>query len=171
MPVIQQFIKPGSTVISDQWAGYSEIGQYSYQHLTINHSEPFVDQSTKAQTQNIDCTLSHTKGKLKRMRSTTRDLLETYLVELKWRRNSSPSGPALRRSQTSSDTSTNTSRSNCSFHLIWTFQFDLFQLVAHFNAMIMSSVRQMLLNFPLRFQSDVAVLSVLCRSFSLCFVS
>ena len=56
MPVIQQFIKPGSTVISDQWAGYSEIGQYSYQHLTINHSEHFVDPGTEAQTQNIQCT-------------------------------------------------------------------------------------------------------------------
>ena len=35
MPVIQQFIKPGSTVISDQWAAYSEIGPYGYQHLTV----------------------------------------------------------------------------------------------------------------------------------------
>ena len=46
MSVIQQFIKPGSTVISDQWAAYSEIGQYGYQHLTVNHSEHFVDPGT-----------------------------------------------------------------------------------------------------------------------------
>ena len=71
MPVIQQFIKPGSTVISDQWAAYSEIGQYGYQHLTINHSEHFVDPGTEAHTQDIECTLSHTKGKPTRMRSTT----------------------------------------------------------------------------------------------------
>ena len=103
------------------------------------------------------------------MRSTARDLLETYLVELMWRRKFSPSGPALRRSQTSSDTSASSSRSNCSLYSIWTFQFDLFQLVGHFNTIVMPCVRQMLLNFLLRFQCDVAVLSVLCRSFSLCF--
>ena len=68
MPVIQQFIKPGSTVIKDQWAAYREIGQYGYQYPTINHSEHFVDQGTEAQTQNIECTLSHTKGEPKRMR-------------------------------------------------------------------------------------------------------
>ena len=68
MPVIQQFIKPGSTVITDQWAAYSDIGQYGYQHLTINHAEHFVDLGPEAQTQNIECTLSYTKGKPKRMR-------------------------------------------------------------------------------------------------------
>ena len=56
MPVIQQFIKPGSTVISNQWAAYSEIGQCGYQHLTVNHSEHFVDQGTETHTQNIECT-------------------------------------------------------------------------------------------------------------------
>ena len=121
MPVSQQFIKPGSTVISDQWAAYSEIGQYGYQHLTVNHSEHFVDPGTEVRTQNIECTLSRTKGKLKRMRSTTRDLLETYLVEFMWWQKFLPSGPAQRRSQTSSDTSASSSRSNCSFYLIWTF--------------------------------------------------
>ena len=118
MSVIQQFIKPGSTVISDQWAAYSEIGPYGYQHLTVNHSDHFVDPGMEARTQNIECTLSRTKGKLKRMRSTTRDLIETYLVEFMWWQKFSPSGPALRRSQTSSDTSASSSRSNCSFHLI-----------------------------------------------------
>ena len=121
-----------------------------------------MDLGTEADTENIECTLSHTKDKLKRMRSTARS---DDLVEFMWRPNFSPSGPALRRSQTSSDTSASSSRSNCCFYLIWTFQFDLFQLVAHFNTMIMPCVRQMLLIFLLLFQCGFvgSLPSLLCK--------
>ena len=45
IPLIRKYIKPGSTIISDEWAAYNKISDHGHRHLTINHSEHFVDPS------------------------------------------------------------------------------------------------------------------------------
>ena len=44
LPIIQQYIKPGSIIISDCWAAYNDIGVLpeGYTHRTVNHSKEFV---------------------------------------------------------------------------------------------------------------------------------
>ena len=54
LPLIRQFILPGSVIVSDEWAAYRRIPEYGYQHRTVNHSEHFVDPVTGNHTQNIE---------------------------------------------------------------------------------------------------------------------
>ena len=50
LPIIQQFILPGTTIVSDLWGAYNTVGNLGYAHLTVNHSANFVDPITFAHT-------------------------------------------------------------------------------------------------------------------------
>ena len=39
MPIIQKYIRTGSTIMSDEWRAYADIGTSGYTHQTVNHSE------------------------------------------------------------------------------------------------------------------------------------
>ena len=60
LPIIQQYIAPGTTIISDLWAAYNTIGTLGYQHLTVNHSLNFVDPTTGACTNHIESVKAQT---------------------------------------------------------------------------------------------------------------
>ena len=66
LPIIQQFILPGTTFVSDLWGAYNTVGNLGYAHLTVNHSVNFVDPLTFAHT-------------------TSANLLPSYLQEFMWR--------------------------------------------------------------------------------------
>ena len=36
--VLQEYVLPGTTVVSDLWWAHGTINQLGYQHLTVNHS-------------------------------------------------------------------------------------------------------------------------------------
>ncbi len=44
IPIIQAHIRPGTTIMSDEWSWISNITGYS--HQTVNHSQNFVDPVT-----------------------------------------------------------------------------------------------------------------------------
>ena len=77
LPIIQQYIAPGTTIISDLWAAYNTIGTLGYQHLTVNHSLNFVDPTTGACTNHIESVWQKAKQKHKHTR--------TYLAEFMWK--------------------------------------------------------------------------------------
>ena len=62
IPLIQQYILPGSVIISDEWAAYRNLKEYGYKHLAVNHSKNFVKpkdpegdtQQIEVHTQNIE---------------------------------------------------------------------------------------------------------------------
>ena len=56
IPLINQYICAGTTVISDQWAAYNQLNPGTFPYLTVNHSENFVDPNTLAHTQTIEHT-------------------------------------------------------------------------------------------------------------------
>ena len=43
LPIIQKWIKPGTTTISDCWKVYTNLEKCGYTHKTVNHSEEFVN--------------------------------------------------------------------------------------------------------------------------------
>ena len=55
LPVIQQYILPGITIISDCWAAYQTLGQLGYIHLPVNHSIQFVNPANGACTNHVKC--------------------------------------------------------------------------------------------------------------------
>lgn len=53
LPIIQKYILPGTTIISDCWKAYSRLSDFDYTHLTVNHSKNFKDPKTGACTDKI----------------------------------------------------------------------------------------------------------------------
>ena len=63
IPIIQNYIKPGSTIHTDELLSYSWLGTLGYVHQTVNHSTNFVDPITGGYTQNIEGSWAHSKSK------------------------------------------------------------------------------------------------------------
>jgi len=61
MAVIDAWIEPGTTVISDCWGAYRDLDAEGYTHRTVNHSIGFVDERTGANTKIIESTGRHVK--------------------------------------------------------------------------------------------------------------
>ena len=86
LPVIQQFILPGTCIMSDMWHAYSGLMNLpqGYLHLTVNHSVNFVDPNTGATTIHIKSMWQKAKQKYKKHFGTNQHLLETFLNKFMW---------------------------------------------------------------------------------------
>ena len=86
LPILQQYVLPGTTVISDLWAAYNTIGNMEYQHLTVNHGIHFVDSQTHATTDHVEGSMwSRAKQRSRRKCGTSRTQLDSNLIEFMWR--------------------------------------------------------------------------------------
>ncbi|KFD66208.1 hypothetical protein M514_21495 [Trichuris suis] len=70
IPLIRQYIRPGTTVISDYWGGYRRLSREDYTHLRVNHSINFV---------HPDDPEVHTQSEL-----------DSYFCDFMWRRRVRP---------------------------------------------------------------------------------
>lgn len=86
LPLIQRYVKPGTTIHTDGWAAYNGLPALGYTHHTVNHSVNFVDPVTGTHTQSIEGSWYAAKRKLKRGHGTSRQLFASYLMEYMWRR-------------------------------------------------------------------------------------
>jgi hypothetical protein len=64
MAVIDAWIEPGTTVISDCWGAYRNLDTHGYTHHTVNHSIEFVERRTGAHTNTTESTWRHMKAHL-----------------------------------------------------------------------------------------------------------
>jgi hypothetical protein len=64
MAVTDEWIEPGTTVISDCWGAYCDRDTQGYTHRTVHHSTEFVDQRTGAHTNTIESIWRHVKAYL-----------------------------------------------------------------------------------------------------------
>lgn len=83
--VIQDYILPGTTIISDCWKAYDCLQDEGYTHLKVNHSLNFVDPATGAHTQNIERCWREVRGNVPRYGRSDRHY-EGYLCEFLWKR-------------------------------------------------------------------------------------
>ena len=87
LPIIQQHVRPGTVVWSDEWAAYRRVQQLPAvsQHGTVNHSIEFVNPSTGVHTQSIESYWNRVKTKFKRMKGVQCTMMSSYLDEFMWR--------------------------------------------------------------------------------------
>ena len=87
LPLIQQHIRPGSVVYSDEWSAYNQLGTVTgCNHQTVNHSVHFVDLNTGAHTQEVESMWSCCKRMPRKEREMHFRLHDTYLPEFMCRR-------------------------------------------------------------------------------------
>uniref|UniRef100_A0A914QRG4 ISXO2-like transposase domain-containing protein n=1 Tax=Panagrolaimus davidi TaxID=227884 RepID=A0A914QRG4_9BILA len=88
LPLIQKYILPGTTIISDLWRAYFRIGELpeAYTHLTVNHSINFVDPESGAHTQSVESNWQQYKMGGKKRYGTHRTMLQDYIEEFYWRK-------------------------------------------------------------------------------------
>ena len=89
LPIIQEWVHPGTTVVSDGWAAYGGIPnlQQQYQHRWVNHQINFVDPNDPTvHTQSIASTWSAIKARLRNIGGTSPELLPTYFFDYMFRR-------------------------------------------------------------------------------------
>ncbi|XP_055076885.2 uncharacterized protein [Misgurnus anguillicaudatus] len=86
MPIITKHIRRGSTVYSDNWRAYlNALRPLGYKHLTVNHSENFVDPQTGCHTQHIERAWLAIKAQVSRFRGNkTTKLLREHLKFIQW---------------------------------------------------------------------------------------
>lgn len=89
LALIEQYIAPGTTIHSDEWAAYNGVAAIPvippFTHNTVNHQVHFVDPITGATTNHVECYWKNMKKKLKQMSGTTANLLPSHLDEFLWR--------------------------------------------------------------------------------------
>lgn len=89
--VLLECVELGSIVVTDCWAGYIDLESLGYQHLTVNHSQNFVDPDTMANTQAIENRWSVYKHKLRaryiNYRSDLCEIFTEFMFKLKFKNN------------------------------------------------------------------------------------
>ena len=87
LPVIQQHVRPGTVVWSDEWAAYQRVQQLPQvsQHGTVNHSVEFINPTTGVHTQHVESYWNRVKTKFKQMKGVQETMLSSYLDEYMWR--------------------------------------------------------------------------------------
>lgn len=84
--VIERYVAPGSIILTDLWRGYNAIDKNeNYIHMTVNHSQGFINKVTGTHTNTIEGTWSGLKRKIP-IRARTAKQVDTHLWEFVWRR-------------------------------------------------------------------------------------
>ncbi|KAF7636222.1 DDE_Tnp_IS1595 domain-containing protein, partial [Meloidogyne graminicola] len=89
IPMIQQYINPGSVIHTDLWKSYNSIPSLpqNYTHFSVNHSTHFLNPSDpNIHTQNIESLWSSYKRKFRHQAGNNSNTYETYFPEFLWRK-------------------------------------------------------------------------------------
>ena len=84
--LVEEFIQPGTVILSDKFSSYFNVNDIGCTHLMVNHSENFVYPYTGAPTNTIEGVWNAVKKKLKRMCGTFKHQLPSHRDEFNWQR-------------------------------------------------------------------------------------
>ncbi|KCZ77002.1 hypothetical protein H311_01992, partial [Anncaliia algerae PRA109] len=82
---ILRFVRPGSIIVTDCWAGYDTLGLYGYHHFRVNHSTNFVAPDSGYTTNHIESCWQKLKQYHKNRYGTHRSKLSGHLGVYMWR--------------------------------------------------------------------------------------
>ena len=85
LPIVRDWVLPGTTIISDCWKAYNCLENEGYEHLRVNHSLTYVDPETGAHTNAIEGTWSAIKRALRGTHHVEGEF-DSYLAEYMWRK-------------------------------------------------------------------------------------
>ena len=85
IPIIKEYVLPGTKIISDCWKSYSTLEEEGFVHGTVNHSIEFVNKDTGDHTNTIESTWRAVKSSLPRF-GTTKGMYNSYFAEFMFRR-------------------------------------------------------------------------------------
>ncbi|KAL3107474.1 hypothetical protein niasHT_014191 [Heterodera trifolii] len=88
LPLIQQYVLPGTTIVSDEWRPYRGIPTLpqGYVHWKVNYSRNFVNPANpQAHTQNVESMWKKLKRNFKQHFENTTNTYDTYFPEFVWR--------------------------------------------------------------------------------------
>lgn len=83
LPIIKEWIEPGTLIISDCWKSYNNLTKNGYEHACVNHSKEFVNSDGKP-TNKIEGHWRHMKASLPKF-GVRKNMYSGYLVEFMWR--------------------------------------------------------------------------------------
>ncbi|TPP60069.1 hypothetical protein FGIG_02261 [Fasciola gigantica] len=88
IPVVREFIKPGTAIITDDWEGYAPLNDLpeGYQHYVAQRSRGILNPGQEAvHIQKITCLWSHWKRSFESLNGTSVDDFDACLDEYLWR--------------------------------------------------------------------------------------
>lgn len=83
LPIIKDWIEPGTLIISDCWKAYINLSKNGYEHACVNHSKEFVN-SDGQHTNKIEGHWRHMKASLPKF-GVRKNMYSGYLAEFMWR--------------------------------------------------------------------------------------
>jgi len=87
LPIVQNKVHPGTTIVTDGWAAYRNLSRYGYVHKVVIHSENFVNPNDPlAHTQNIENTWMLVKRLLHAKGTNIKSNMDEYLAEFLFRK-------------------------------------------------------------------------------------
>ena len=81
--------RPGTIIITDEWRRYNNVNtiqNMNFTHLTVNHSEKFVNPASGACTNRVEGLWNIAKMENKKRWGLHRQTVDSYLCEFMWRR-------------------------------------------------------------------------------------
>ena len=85
VPLIVHHVRPGTSIISDEWRSYRVLSGLGYHHHTVNHSWWYVDPRTGAHTQHVERAWRSYKEQIWRLRGNrSESLLSDHLSLIEW---------------------------------------------------------------------------------------
>ncbi|KAJ0037207.1 hypothetical protein NL108_018673 [Boleophthalmus pectinirostris] len=80
VPLVEHHVRPGTSIISDEWRTYRVLTDLGYDHHTVNHSRWYVDQHTGAHTQHIERSWRTYKEQIWRLRGNRTESLLSLIT-------------------------------------------------------------------------------------------
>ena len=84
--VIQEYVKPNTTIHTDMWSGYTNIATKGYIHKTVNHSKNFVNPVDGTHTQKIERFWRGLKDVRRRYQGIPKSEIDSHIYEYLWRK-------------------------------------------------------------------------------------